>query len=115
MTRTAVVRGATFARKSLLARRLRIAGLAAALRRVEDERSGNRPDRLDRAADLAPYDVFGKLQAAEARELAEIDLALLRLDSGTYGQCLGCGEAIGMLRLRAVPEARTCMGCSARA
>ena len=115
MTRTAVVRGAALARKSLLARKQRIAGLAARLRRGEDElrSSGSRPDQLDRGADLEPYDVFEKLQAAEARELAEIDLALLRIESGTYGQCERCGGSIGELRLRAVPEARSCMGCSA--
>ena len=114
MTRTEAVRGAAFARKSLVARRERIAGLAAALRLGEDQaRSGSRADKLDRAADLEPYDVFEKLQAAEARELAEIDSALLRIESGTYGKCEHCGGSVGALRLRAVPEARSCMACSA--
>ena len=114
MTRTAVVRGASFARKSLLARRVRISGLAETLRRGEGEREESRPDPLERAADLEPYDVFGKLQAAEARELAEIDQALQRIEAGTYGQCLRCGDTIGPQRLHAVPEARSCMACSAR-
>ena len=115
MAHAAVVRGAVFARKSLLARRQRIAGLAASLRRREDElQPGSSIEQRDRGADLEPFDVFGQLQAAEARELAEIDLALQRIASGTYGQCQVCGEAVGALRLRAVPEARSCMGCAAR-
>lgn len=113
MKRIAEVRGATFARKRLLARRERLAGLAEGLRRAEDElQKGSRPDNLDRAADLEPHDVLEELQAAEARELAEIDAALHRLEAGSYGACERCGQPIGALRLRAVPEAPWCMACS---
>jgi len=115
MGRMPEVRGAGFARKALMARKQRVVALAAGLRRAEDElQSGRRPDNLDRAADLEPHDVLENLQAAEARELAEIEAALQRLESGTYGRCERCGGFIGMLRLRAVPEARFCMGCLGR-
>jgi hypothetical protein len=50
----------------------------------------------------------------EQRELAEIDAALARIEDGTYGRCEVCGHAIGFQRLRAVPEARTCVNCSSR-
>jgi RNA polymerase-binding transcription factor DksA len=46
------------------------------------------------------------------RELARIDEALVRIQQGNYGRCLSCGGPIGTQRLRAVPEARYCMGCS---
>lgn len=115
MKRLAELRSAGFARRALLARKQKITGLAAGLRRGEDELlSSRRPDNLDRAADLEPHDVFEELQAAEARELAEIEAALARLASGKYGLCERCGGSIGVLRLRAVPEARFCMGCAAR-
>lgn len=114
MTWIAVSRSAAAARKSLLARKRDIAGQTARLRRGEDALPcGSTPDPLDRGVDLEPYDILERLQAAEARELAEIDSALLRLESGTYGQCDRCGGSIGVQRLRAVPQARSCMRCAA--
>jgi RNA polymerase-binding transcription factor DksA len=44
--------------------------------------------------------------------LAEVDAALARLDSGSYGRCLACGEAIAPARLEARPTARTCITCA---
>lgn len=44
--------------------------------------------------------------------LAEIDAAVKRLDTGTYGTCERCGEAIGAERLGARPTARTCIQCA---
>ena len=46
------------------------------------------------------------------RELAEIDAALQRIDQGSYGTCLACGGPMGLQRMRAIPEARYCVGCS---
>ena len=46
------------------------------------------------------------------RELARIDEALGRIDQGRYGTCLSCGGPLGLQRIRAIPEARYCMGCS---
>ena len=110
-------RAADLARKALLARRKRITDLAAGLRQGADETQSaaeRRPDNLDRAVDLEGHDVFERLQAVETRELADIDAALDRVAKGTYGTCERCGEDIGSLRLRAVPEARFCMGCSGK-
>ena len=52
--------------------------------------------------------------ASEAvrRELAEIDEALGRIAAGSYGRCVACGGPMGLQRLRAIPEARYCTGCS---
>jgi RNA polymerase-binding transcription factor DksA len=44
--------------------------------------------------------------------LAEIEAALDRLASGTYGVCLQCGQPISPSRLEARPAARTCIGCA---
>jgi hypothetical protein len=46
------------------------------------------------------------------RELAEIDAALQRIEQGNYGTCLACGGPMGLQRMRAIPEARYCVGCS---
>ena len=52
------------------------------------------------------------LSARVARELAEVDAALGRIASGSYGTCVACGGPLGLQRLRAIPEARFCLGCS---
>ena len=46
------------------------------------------------------------------RELADIEQALRRIDEGRYGSCQACGGAMGMQRIRAIPEARYCVTCS---
>jgi hypothetical protein len=46
------------------------------------------------------------------RELTEIDAALRRISEGRYGTCLACGGPLGLQRMRAIPEARYCTGCS---
>jgi len=45
-------------------------------------------------------------------EIQEIDAALGRIEEGRYGTCVSCGGPLGLQRLRAIPEARYCVGCS---
>lgn len=48
--------------------------------------------------------------ANQIREhLDEVDLALTRLDEGTYGSCEVCGKAIAAPRLEALPATRYCI------
>lgn len=49
----------------------------------------------------------------ELSELREVDLALQRIASGTYGICIECGRAIEPARLNARPAARQCLACKA--
>lgn len=44
-------------------------------------------------------------------QLVEVDAALSRIASGTYGTCEKCGEPIAEARLEARPTARTCVTC----
>ncbi len=43
--------------------------------------------------------------------LDEVELALARLDDGTYGRCEDCGEPIDDGRLAVLPIVRTCGEC----
>jgi len=54
----------------------------------------------------------GILADKVARELAEVDAALGRIVAGSYGTCISCRGPLGLQRLRAIPEARLCLGCS---
>lgn len=59
-----------------------------------------------------------ELQNAELErdldELAAVESALVRLDDGSYGTCIDCGQPIDARRLIAVPSALRCMACQAR-
>jgi RNA polymerase-binding transcription factor DksA len=53
--------------------------------------------------------------ASELREaLDEVDAALERLESGSYGNCEVCGKPIGVARLEAMPAARLCIADAAK-
>ncbi len=45
--------------------------------------------------------------------LGQINAALERLDSGTYGTCVRCGREINPRRLEALPYATLCIDCQA--
>ena len=94
------------AREFLLTRRHR-------LRRKAPVTGGAAPTSgafwFDAEALPAPVDEAAK------RELAEIEAALQRIEQGSYGSCQACGGPMGLQRMRAIPEARYCVGCSGQA
>lgn len=47
-----------------------------------------------------------------AREIASVKRALGRIEDGTYGECVRCGEDIAQARLEARPEASLCINCA---
>jgi DnaK suppressor protein len=52
------------------------------------------------------------LLARTHEQIAEIDAAIGRLDEGTYGICVRCGQPVGQERLAARPAAATCVRCA---
>ena len=46
--------------------------------------------------------------------LVQVERALGRLDTGTYGRCEECGNAIPKARLQAFPRATLCVACKQR-
>lgn len=70
-------------------------------------------DFKDIAADQA-LDIVDEAQASHAAiELQQVLAALQRVDDGSYGQCLDCGETIDQRRLTAMPAAAYCVACQA--
>ena len=71
-----------------------------------------------RIGDGTTYAVERMTDAYQARTIyatvAEIDQALERIDSGSYGRCVACGELIPAERLQAVPWAALCVPGSAK-
>jgi RNA polymerase-binding transcription factor DksA len=52
--------------------------------------------------------------SAVASELHAIAQAIARLDSGDYGLCATCGQAIPFDRLVVMPATDHCVGCGIR-
>jgi RNA polymerase-binding transcription factor len=65
----------------------------------------------DLASDLAGQEVTLTLARAERQRLGEVERALHRMDTGTYGACEACGAAIERERLRVLPWTRQCRRC----
>ena len=70
-----------------------------------DEESGQGDSmNVERERDLA-------LSAQALASVEEIDVALERIDKGTYGVCERCGQPIPKERLKALPHASLCVRC----
>ena len=65
------------------------------------------------ASDLDP-DARRRALTAAKRVVEEIDEAVLRLETGSYGTCVTCAQRIVAERLLAVPYARCCVPCASR-
>lgn len=70
----------------------------------DDESGEGSTTAVDRERDLA-------LSAQARAEVAEIDVALDRIDEATYGTCDTCGKAIPKARLEVIPWAALCVNC----
>ncbi|HET9894887.1 MAG TPA: TraR/DksA C4-type zinc finger protein [Streptosporangiaceae bacterium] len=71
-------------------------------------------DPADAGTNLAESDrAEAILAAAKARRVLVIE-ALRRLDDGSYGLCVDCGNGVPEGRLEAKPEAARCVTCQAK-
>lgn len=68
----------------------------------------------DFALDSAHEEVTSQMAEVESRELLQIDEAISRLRSGNYGECDGCGKAIPLARLQALPYTTLCIKCQVK-
>lgn len=77
-----------------------------------EDSDGDISETATRADDLADHaanvDVTFTLEQQEER----VQKALLAIDEGSYGVCVGCESDIGEDRLRANPSADLCMSCA---
>ena len=105
-------------RKRLLEERKRV---LEAIDYLHEENPGAIQDETqDSTADNHPGDMatitFDReldytLEENEGRLLQAIDAALTRMDDGSYGACVSCGQPIGAERLEALPWTTQCIDC----
>jgi len=72
-------------------------------------------DALDCAADLSLWTIAQATHLAARRRLAQAELALARIEAGTYGVCQKCGQSIDVARLEVLPAATLCVDCQRKA
>ena len=68
-------------------------------------------------SEYEPHDVVDDEAAIQAdvldMKLEAIEVALERIEAGSYGSCTSCNGDIGEQRLEALPTATTCKSCAA--
>lgn len=70
--------------------------------------------RLTRVDAMQSQQMASALTGRNREELARIERALNRIETGDYGICGRCGEDIAEARLEAVPDAVLCRTCADR-
>ena len=69
-------------------------------------------DKDEEADEVQEYDNALSLEYSLELKLKDVNEALEKIKNGTYGICENCGKEITEERLRACPEARTCLKCN---
>lgn len=69
-------------------------------------------DWAERATFVENDEVLEALDDAALHKLKALKAAMKRVDDGTYGVCVSCGEAIPDGRLEALPAAVRCASCA---
>ena len=103
-------------RAELVAMRARVLGAAHDIVEDDDgdgELSSAAGDQhlADHASELFDREVDDSLEVNAEQLVHEIDLAVARIDAGTYGTCARCAREIPEERLEAVPYATLCVEC----
>jgi len=99
--------------------------VAALKRRLNEERAQllarsipppevARGDEADLAAMAQAKEQSRWLADDQKKRLAQIEQALARIETGKYGICDSCGQAIAPARLDAMPHATLCISCQSK-
>ena len=68
-------------------------------------------DFADHSAAANEEEISIQLKQTDAKLLRAIEVALSRVEAGTYGVCVDCEDEISAARLEAVPWTKVCIGC----
>lgn len=82
---------------------------------TDDVRHVDQPlaqDFSEQAVETENDQVLDELGNVTRGEVEKIKQAISRIDSGSYGICLLCGEPIKKERLAALPYAANCINCA---
>lgn len=77
-----------------------------------DLRTAPSADFEEQATETEGDQVLEGVEDSAREEAQQIHSALQRIEDGSYGECMTCGEAIGEQRLEALPYALQCINCA---
>lgn len=98
--------------KTLTSRRAELVKrLGAGFKDLGESRFAAAGDSADAAFDAGSDEMASQLAELEAKELSQIQRALVRLKQRTYGQCESCDTKIPVARLNALPYSTLCIHC----
>jgi RNA polymerase-binding protein DksA len=89
--------------------------LQTELSELEKPEKRHRTDLEEIASDTHDTDSLCEIMDIEATQISQIDLALAKIDNGTYGVCEDCSGEIPLVRLQALPFATQCIDCRRKA
>ena len=69
------------------------------------------PDEMDLAASEYLQSFEFRLRGREKAHLNKLELALRKINDGSFGICVSCEEPINRKRLEARPETQLCIQC----
>ncbi len=96
----------------LLEKRERLlAGMRRELAMQKERAASKAADDVDKATDAYDEDLSFEIATANDQELEDIQVALEKIEKGTYGECEVCGCGISPSRLKILPSATTCVAC----
>jgi RNA polymerase-binding protein DksA len=81
-------------------------------RLTSDARREYNADSAEQAQERENDEVVDAIGIETRESVAQIRAALQRIEDGSYGECVACGEAISEKRLSARPEATHCINCA---
>jgi len=91
----------------------RLAELEDRLSRIEGDLSElPDADSSERAVQMEDDEALEAQAAVISDEIASIRRALERIEDGSYGECVRCGNEIAPGRLEARPESALCIECA---
>lgn len=99
------------ARRAVLEERLAL--LDRQLHEIEEELDSHQSrDWSELAQERESDEVLERQGSAGKAEMAAIRAALQRIEEGTYGECVQCGEDIAPERLDLLPHTPLCARCA---
>ena len=99
-------------KKSLQVRHRELrSGVAQAQKNLRIAQHDHGKDEGDRANTSLAREIDLAQKSRDRALLASVDAALKRINEGTFGNCLNCGQEINAKRLEALPWVRYCITC----
>lgn len=69
-------------------------------------------DEMDIAQGITIEDMKSKLSARNKAMINRINIALEKIENGSFGECEACEEEISEARLKVIPDCRLCINCA---